>query len=176
MTSERCLRVCADTQIGLPAAIKADPTTLITRQSSATRMPGLSAWLLANPPPGLSRPEGPYRRAENAKTGRHDPPLLSYEWPSRRKRPFIPALQQRTLVDRETALRAWVGQGQGPSKKSWLRSSGKYGILRPKPDVAARTHNGRTVWMSRPEPAYAMLYKTRVGRYDRHRDATSPRS
>jgi hypothetical protein len=52
----------------------------------------------------------------------------------------------------------------GALQKNCLRSSGKYGILRPKPDVAARTHNGRTVWMFRPEPAHAILYKTRAGR------------
>ena len=33
-------------------------------------------WLLGDPPPVLSRPEGPYRRGETARTARHDSLLL----------------------------------------------------------------------------------------------------
>ena len=84
MTSERCLSACADTQTGLPAAVKVGP--LIDYQTNI-RQRGYQAclrathrqarsWLLGEPPPVLSRPEGQYRRAENARTARHDPPLL----------------------------------------------------------------------------------------------------
>src|SRR3989338_3361133 len=57
MTSERCLPACADTQTGLPAAIKA--LWSMDRDSTGQARP----WLLGDPPPVLSRSEGPYRRA-----------------------------------------------------------------------------------------------------------------
>ena len=70
MTSERCLPACADTQTGLPAAIKA----LWSMDRDSTGQAPL--WLLGDPPPVLSRPAGPYRRGENTRTARYDSPLL----------------------------------------------------------------------------------------------------
>jgi len=46
MTSERCLSACADTQTGLPVAIKADTPLIDHQQVLATRMPGslVTSW------------------------------------------------------------------------------------------------------------------------------------
>jgi len=63
------------------------------------------SWLLGDPPPGLSRPAGPYRRGDNARTARHDPPPLSYGWLSHCKRVPYPALgTQSKLKKRSRSL------------------------------------------------------------------------
>ena len=76
MTSERCLS---------PRGHKS-PVEYGPRLHRA----GARSWLLGDPPPVLSRPAGPYRRGENARTARHDSPLVSYGWLSVVKDSLIP--------------------------------------------------------------------------------------
>ena len=64
-------------------------------------------WLLGDPPPVLSRSEGAYRRGENASTGRHDPPLLSYGGLSRRQRVPTPYPVQVMIKNRWELKSFW---------------------------------------------------------------------